>query len=383
MKIATMVRGYIAAPRPKDIVYAPIDLAVAISEQLTKRGHGVTYFGPTGTHMQANVETLGLAPLVQNQQDFNALLHNVDLMVHGMPAMREYYYALDMFQRASAGEFDLLYFNHPEVALPYARLFPDVPVVYTLHDPISDWYKEMFHLHRSPNQHFVSISNNQRRPAADLPYVGTIYNGVDTDLFAYEKEHDEYLLFVGRIVPEKGVREAVEIAQMSGRRLLIIGPVTPDHQGYFDRYIKPHLNENILYLGFMEQPETVRYYQKAKALLMPIQWEEPFGLTMTEAMACGTPVLAMNRGSVSEVVVNGKTGFIVNTVAEMADAVEKTNQINPLDCRNHVKDNFSIAKMVDGYETAFQTITETHKQSPKARLKKAMKKVKQSTLLSR
>lgn len=385
MNIGVMARGYITAPRPKDIVYAPIDLAVAISEHLTERGHNVTYFGPNGTHMQAGVETHGLAPLVQDQQDFNELLHNIDLMTHGMPASREHYYALDMFQRARAGEFDALHFHHPEVALPYARIFPEVPVVYTLHDPISNWYKDMFQMHYSPNQYFISISENQRRPAPDLPYARTVYNGTDTDLFSYEAEHDEYLLFVGRIVPEKGIKEAVEIAQATKHRLFIIGPTYNDRNEAYERFVKPHLNDRILHLGFLEQQQVVPYYQKAKALLMPIQWEEPFGLTMIEAMSCGTPVIALNRGSVPEVVNHKKTGFVVHTVSEVIKAVSKVHEINSMDCRRHVEEHFSIPKMVDGYEAAFQEIIDTHtrNKSPKTRLKKAMERVKRPSILSR
>lgn len=383
MNIATMVRGYITAPHPKDIIYAPIDIAITLSEQLTKRGHHVTYFGPTGTNMEAAIETHNLPPLVRDQQSFQELLHNVDLMVHGMPASREHFYALDMFKRARAGEFDLLHFHHPEVALPYAKLFPDVPVVFTLHDPVSEWYKDMFELHTSPNQHFISISNNQRRTAPDLPYAATIYNGTNTELFTYEEDRDGFLLFAGRLVAEKGIKEAVEVAQMTNHRLLIIGPTYNDNRSAFDRFVKPHLNEKILYLGFLEQSQVVPYYQKAKALLIPIQWEEPFGLTMIEAMSCGTPVLAMNRGSVPEIIADSKTGFIVNSVAEMAEAVGKVDQIQAQDCREYVQERFSNERMVDDYEKAFVEILASKKMSAKSQLRKVIKRVKKSTLLSR
>lgn len=356
MNIAVMVRGYLTAPQPKDIIYAPIDLAIAICEQLTKRGHGVTFFGANGSHMQATVETLNLPPLVHNQQEMSELMAGNEAMRHYHPALYESQYALEMFKRADAAEFDLLYFHHPEVALPYAKLFPHVPVVYTLHDPLTDWYKEMFAMGASPNQHFVSISDSQRRPALDLPYAATIYNGIDVEQYAFEPEHDDYLLFAGRMVTEKGIKEAVEIAQQTDHRLLMIGPVYDDNRETFDCCVKPHLNERILYLGYMERHEIVRYYQKAKAFVAPIQWEEPFGLTSVEAMACGTPVLAMNRGAMSEVVKNGKTGFVVNTVAEMVEAVGKIGTIDRQACRDHVAKNFSTDKMVNGYEAVFKKI---------------------------
>jgi glycosyltransferase involved in cell wall biosynthesis len=357
MKVATMVRGYIPAPRPVDMVYAPIDLAVAITERLNERGHTVTYFGPNGTHMCAPVETLNLRPLVHNYEEFKKFLTNTDMLSNSVPAVWDQFFVREMFERARRGEFDLLHFHHPEVALPFVRLYPEVPVVYTLHDPVnSPWGRELLEMYYTPNQFYISISNNQRIPAPDLPYVDTIYNGVDLELFSYSNEPDDYLLFAGRIVPEKGVKEAIQVAQATDQRLLIIGPVYDGEQDYFDQYIKPHLNEKILYLGFVEREQVVRYYQKAKALLMPIQWEEPFGLTMIEAMACGTPVLAMRRGSVEEVVDNGKTGYIVDSITEMSDAVANIPKIKRKNCREHVQKNFSLKTMVDGYENAYKTV---------------------------
>ncbi len=357
MKIAMMVRGYIPSPRPNDIIYAPIDLAVSIAQGLTARGHDVTYFGPQGTDIPGvKTETLQFRPLVHNQKEFGELVNDTEKLMHYIPELWDKRYVIEMFDRAEAGDFDVLHFHHPEAALPQATQRSTVPVVYTLHDPVYDWYRELFELYASPNQHFISISNNQRRDAPDLPYAATVYNGVDTSLWAYASKHEDYLLFAGRIVPEKGIKEAIQVAQKTKHRLLIIGPVYDDHREYFDQYIKPHLNDKILYLGFMEQAQLVKYYQKAKAFLMPIQWEEPFGLTMAEAMACGTPVIALRRGSVPEVVVDGKTGFIVDSITEMAEAVGKIDEIKRKDCRDHVLENFSIEKMVDAYEQAFKDI---------------------------
>ncbi|HEX6258518.1 MAG TPA: glycosyltransferase family 4 protein [Candidatus Saccharimonadales bacterium] len=353
MKIATMVRGYLPAPRPADMVYAPIDLAVAISEQLTKRGHTVTYYGPNGTHLCADVETQNLRPLVHNYEEFAGLLKNIDALSHNIPGIWDNFLVKDMFERARKKEFDLLHFHHPESALPYVHLYPDVPVVYTLHDPIGPLFREVLEMYHTSSQFFVSISDNQRIPAPDLPYMATVYNGIDTELFSFTEEKDDYLLFAGRIVPEKGVKEAIQIAQQTDNRLLILGPVYSDQQEYFEQHVKPHLNEKILYLGFVERDAAVRYFQKAKAFLMPIQWEEPFGLTMVEAMACGTPVIALRRGSVPEVIAHRKTGFIVDSVAEMIEAVQNIKKIKARDCRKHVEEFFSIPKMVDGYEQAF------------------------------
>lgn len=357
MRIATMVRGYIPAPRPTDLVYAPIDLAVEITERLTRRGHQVDFFGPNGTHLDASaIETLNLRPLAHNVTEFRQLLENPDLMTHYVPGLWDSFLVREMFERAQRGEYDLLHFHHPETALPYVHLYPNVKVVYTLHESLSPLYREVLEMFMSDNQYYVSLSDNQRINAPDLPYVETIYNGVDTKLFEFSAEREDYLLFAGRIVREKGVYEAIKVAQLTDSRLFIIGPTYPDQQDYFDQYIKPHLDDKIVYLGFMPHEDLPRYFQKAKAFLMPIQWEEPFGMTMAESMSSGTPVLAFNRGSASEVVKDGVSGYVVNNIAEMVEALGKVDAIDPKACHDYAVERFSFDKMVDGYEATFKRI---------------------------
>ena len=356
MKIAMMVRGYLPVPRPVDIVYAPIDLSVAIGEGLTKRGHKVDFYAPKGSHLKIKVEHLNLRTLVSNQKDFHRFISQPDLLSHYVLNLWDTYLVSEMFKRAANGEYDLLYFAHPEVALPFVKLYPKVPVVYTLHDPIHEWYREIFNLYKSPNQHFISISNSQRRSAPRLHYAATIYNGVDSSLFTYNPKPDDYLLYVGRVVREKGVKEAIQIAQRTNNKLLIIGPTYPDKLRYFNTHVKPHLNRSIRYLGYIPQNQLMPYYQKAKAFLAPLQWEEPFGLTLIESMACGTPVIALDRGSAPELISNGKTGYVVKTIGQMVEAVKKIDNIKREDCRRHIEDKFSIDKMVSGYENTFKSI---------------------------
>lgn len=366
MKIAMMVRGYIPAPTPSDMIYAPIDLAVQVAQGLTKRGHKVSFFGPLGTHIQGvDVKTLRLPPLVREQKEFSELVHDIAKQMHYIPGLWDAKLANAMFERATKKEYDLLYFAHPETALPLACNNPKVPVAYTLHDPISDLSREVFDMYQSQNQHFISISNNQRRDGPDLNYCDTIYNGIDLDKYTFFEDHEDYLMIAGRIVPDKGFKEAIEIAQATDHRLLIIGPVYDDHKDYFDRHIKPHLNDKILYLGFMEKEQLIKYYQKAKAFVLPLQWEEPFGLVMVEAMACGTPVIVLRRGSAQEVVVDKKTGFVCDHTQDMIDAVGKVDEIDRKACRKHVEDNFSIDRMVDNYEAAFRSLIDKRKQPTK------------------
>ena len=368
-----MVRGYLPLPRPNDMVYAPIDLAGALAEGLSARGHQVDFYGPLGSESaSAQIVTRNLRPLATSNQEFQALLASGEQMNHYLLSLWDTYLAEEMFERARAGEYDLLHFQHAEVALPLASRYRDVPVIYTLNDPIYPWYKELFELYASPNQHFISISNNQRRDAPDLNYVRTVYNGIDTDDFRFSAEHEDYLLFTGRIVPEKGVKEAIQVAEATDHRLLIVGPVPPHAQGYFDQYIKPRLSDRVLYLGFIERDKILPYYQKATALLMPIQWEEPFGLTSVEAMACGTPAIAIARGSMPEVIKHRKTGYLVEGVGEMIEAVRKVNRIDRRACRDHVKANFALKQMVEGYEAAYQQVLTAR--SPGLKIRQDLKK---------
>jgi glycosyltransferase involved in cell wall biosynthesis len=358
LRVAMMVRGYVPVPRPSDIIYAPIDLAASLADGLSAKGHHVDFFGPNGTSLsKASVQSRNLRPLVQNSESFQELLGKANESTnHYVPNLWDTYLAEEMFRRAYRGEYDLLHFHHPEVALPLAQRYKTVPVIYTLHDPVYPWYKEIFELYDSPNQHFVSISNNQRRDAPDLNYAATVYNGISTEDFSFSAEHEDYLLFTGRIVPEKGVKEAIQVAEATGHRLLIIGPVPPSSQGYFDQYIKPYLNEKILYLGYIERQQILPYYQKAMALLLPLQWEEPFGLTAIEAMACGTPVIAISRGSMPEIIKDGKTGYLVASIGEMIEAVGKINKLDRRTCREHVKSNFALKQMVEAYEKTYQHV---------------------------
>lgn len=373
LSIAMMVRSYIPWPRPIDMIYAPIDLAIATAKGLAERGHKVTVFAPLGSQVYGEnitIESLNLRSLVNNQEEFTTMLTDIDRLMHDFPGLWDRYMSNEMFRRANAGEFDVLHFHHPEVAMSRAVDYPKIPVVYTLHDPVGAYYREVFDLYQSPNQRFVSISNNQRRDAPDLPYIGTVYNGTDTKLFEFHPEAEDYLLYAGRITPEKGIREAIQVARGAKKRLLIIGPVPDDekHRGYFDQYIKPELDDKILYLGRVDQDRLPAYYQKAIALLTPVQWEEPFGLTTIEAMACGTPVISLKRGAASEIIENGKNGFICDSIHGMVEAVEKVDSIDRRACRTRIERKFSLKQMVDGYEKVLCEAVESMKPSYRSQL---------------
>lgn len=346
-----MVTGHFTTPPPKGVVYAPMDIAVEVVEGLAARGHKIDFYGPKGTKVEgAKVIDCGLEALQGKGKKILGSQGARNIERDKIFSLWDQYLISEMFAAAEK-KYDILHIHPIDRALPMGMANRDIKVAYTLHDPIYPWRAEMFKMFESPNQGLVSISDSQRKPAPDLNYINTVYNGIKMDEFKFSDTDDGYLLFVGRITPEKGVAEAVEAAVRSGERLIIIGPA-PENE-YWNERIKPYLGDKIKHLGFVPRKELFKYYRKAKALLFPIQWEEAFGLVMTEAMACGTPVIGFKRGSVPEVIEDKKTGFVVKDVDHMVEAIKKLGLINRADCRKRVEDNFSTEKMVDGYEKAF------------------------------
>jgi len=352
-----MVTGHFTTPPPEGIIYAPMDIAVEISEGLTKRGHLVDFYGPQGTNVKVNkVISDGLKALNQPEGEAIKKGPNVgNAEINKIFNLWDQYLIAQMYKAAENGEYDLLHIHPVDRALPLALSHPKIPTVYTLHDPIYPWRGDIFRLFSTPNQYYISISDAQRKPAPDLNYLATIYNGIDLNLFPFSETAEDFFLFVGRITPEKGVAEAIEAARIADVNLVIVGP--PITGPYWEERIRPYLGEKIKYVGHVPYRELCQYYQKARAILVPIQWEEPFGLVMIESMACGTPVIAFRRGSVPEVIKDKKTGFIVENVNEMAEAIKKIESIKRKNCREHVEKNFGIDKMIDSYEKEFLRLT--------------------------
>lgn len=359
LKIATMVTGHFVIPQPKGVVYAPLDLAVDITKGLTARGHEISFYAVQGSNIPGlNFKTLSLEPLKQKWAQLMKE-NNGDINENSKGRIEivwEQYIIAEMFRAQAKERYDLLHIHPVDAALSLARCHEKIPVVYTLHDPIYSWRKTLYETFVTNNQWYVAISEAQRRPAPDLPYLATIQHGVNTSTIPFSPEPGSYLLFVGRIIPRKGVAEAVAVARQLDEKLLIVGPI--DDQQYWETSIKPFLNDKIVHVGYVDHADTYKYFKEAKALLFPIKWEEPFGLVMIEAMACGTPVIAFRRGSVPEVVVDGKTGFIIETAEQMVEAVKKIPHIDRAQCRKHVETNFSQDKMIDRYEKAYYELLE-------------------------
>lgn len=358
LRIATMVTGHYTIPAPDGIVYAPMDVAAEISQGMVEKGHEVTFYAPEGSHVSGvTMKSDGILPL---KEQWDHLLEGytvTDIRSGNIETIWDQLLIANMFRAAEKGEFDLLHIHPVIPALPLSISNPSVPVVYTLHDPVRKWRYNLMQKFTSPNQWYVSISDAQRVPAPDLNYIRTVYNGVNVEDIPFSDKKGSHLLFVGRIIPNKGVVEAIETAHRLNEKLIIIGPNDTDPE-YWEKQVKPMMSDNIVHLGFVDRKDLYQYYQDAKALLFPIQWEEPFGLVMIEAMSTGTPVVAFGRGSVPEVIKDGVTGYIVHSLDEMVDAVTNIDSIDRAECRKQVENNFSLQHMVDGYEHVYQSIVD-------------------------
>lgn len=255
----------------------------------------------------------------------------------------------EVFERAH--EFDLIHNHFDFLPLTYSALV-STPVVTTIHGFSSP---KILPVYRKYDRRvfYVSISNADRAP--DLTYIATVYHGIDLQMFTFRDQPEDYLLFFGRIHPDKGTAEAIEIARRAGKRLLLAGII--QDRGYWERDVAPHLDgDRIRYLGSAGPQLRDRLLGGALALLHPIRFAEPFGLSVVEAMACGTPVIAFSRGSMPELLRHGETGFLVSGVEEAVEAVRRIPSLDRRRCRREAEERFSSERMVEDYLRVYRQI---------------------------
>ncbi|HSX42189.1 MAG TPA: glycosyltransferase family 4 protein [Candidatus Saccharimonadales bacterium] len=363
MKIAKFITAKYAFPYPDGHVFAPYDVADSLTRGLLDQGHDVTWFAPKGTKTPATLIDCGFTAMF-DRPDWQQM---PPTMKHEMAIWGDGVFLSHL--ATIADQFDVIHLDTFLLALPFARLVKDKPIVLTLHNPLDVPNIPMnvdAHLDLQ-NLHFVSISQAQRQPLPQAPWAATIYHGLATKNYPWQEKSDDRWLFVSRIIPQKGAHIAAKLAQELNEPLDIIGPIDQRDQAYFDEQIKPFVDgKQVRYLGAKAHNELPVYYAKAKGFLFPIQKTEAFGLVVIEALAAGTPVVAFNLGSMSELITSGKDGFVVETEAEMAEAMKKIATISRAACRQTVIDRFSEERVVNDYIKLFESIrtTTTAKQSP-------------------
>ncbi len=250
-----------------------------------------------------------------------------------------------------ANEFDIIHNQFDFLPLTYSQL-TKTPVITTIHGISSEKIVPVYKKYNGKVK-YVSISNADRHPSLD--YVKTIYHGINIEQFLFQPNPEDYLLFFARIDHQKGAAEAIRIAKATGYKLILAGRAYDKE--YFDQEVAPHLDNNqIVYAGNVGSEERNRLLGGAKALLHLINFDEPFGLSVIEAMACGTPVIAMSRGSMPEIILDKKTGFLIHNTEEVIQAVKQIEQIDRYACRREVEERFTAARMAQDYLQAYQQI---------------------------
>lgn len=317
--------------------YGPWEqVASNIAEGMLAQGMDVTLFATSDSITEGKLASASALPYAEDPE--------IDAKVV------ECLHISELMERAA--EFDVIHNNFDFLPLTYSRLIK-TPMVTTIHGFSSPKILPVYKKYNDSG-YYVSISNSDKSP--ELEYAATVYNGVNTVEFGFNPEPGEYLLFFGRIHKEKGVFEAIQIARKAKRKLIISGMI--QDQEYFDRKVKPYISDDIIYVGNSGSDVRNRLLGGAMALLHPISFDEPFGLSVAEAMICGTPVIAFNRGSMPELIQHEKTGFLVKSVEEACEAVNSIASINRLDCREWAVSKFSREKMIEGYLRVYKMAAE-------------------------
>jgi glycosyltransferase involved in cell wall biosynthesis len=315
--------------------YGPWEqMASNLTEELVKAGLDVTLFATGDSVTAARLD----AVVGQAYEEDKNLDAKVVECLHISNLMEQ------------ANSFDIIHNHFDFLPLTYSSLI-GTPLITTIHGFSSE---KIIPVYKKYNQqgYYVSISNADRHP--ELDYLATVYNGLNAADFAFNETPDDYLLFFGRIHPHKGTAEAIQIALATGKKLLIAGII--QDEGYYREQVEPHLNDNIVFLGAAGPEKRNELLGNALSLLHPINFEEPFGLSVAEAMLCGTPVIAFNKGAMPELIVNKKTGFLVDDVESAIGAVAQLNTIDRIECRSHAMAKFSSAKMAEDYIALYHKI---------------------------
>jgi glycosyltransferase involved in cell wall biosynthesis len=314
-----------------------------LTDELIRRGHDVTLFASGDSQTSARLEPCCDRGLRLDPDVTDYLAYTVT--------------QLDAVYRR-AEDFDLIHNHVDYFAFPVAEVCP-TPTLTTTHGRLD--LPEVRRVYRTfPALPLVAISEDQRASLPGVNWINVVYNAIDLAHFRFRETPGDYLVFLGRISPEKRPDRAIELARDVGMRLVIAAKVDPVDQEYFDHAIAPLIQANpslIEFVGEVDERGKDALLGGAYAYLFPIDWPEPFGLTMAEAMATGTPVVAIRTGSVPEVVVDGVTGFTRETLHDLAEAIPQVKDLDRRACRAHVERRFSPAAMTDGYERAYAEIT--------------------------
>jgi len=325
-------------------------VVASLVDDLVKRGHEVTLIaaGPPGTRASRHITTYPEPP--------------TEFL--GSSPMPEVIHAAQAAEAIEALDLDLVH-DH-SLAGPLLARSRDIPTLATIHGPALGDNGDYF-AHLGDTVDLVSISRAQRADAPHLNWVGTVYNAIDMSSFPFRDTKERDVLWMGRFCPEKGAHIAIAAARRAGRRIVLAGKLNePAEKEFFDNEVRPLLGSDAEYVGEADAALKRELYARSSCLVFPISWDEPFGMVMVEAMACGTPVVATRRGSVPEVVDDGRTGIIVDDFDELPAAIARADGLEPWACRARVAARFDLPVMGAGYEQTYHRVLERSRQSRSA-----------------
>lgn len=338
MRIAQVAPLYESVP-PK--LYGGTERVVSyLTEELVRQGHDVTLFASGDSLTQARLIPLCPQALRLNPVCIDPFAHHILMLEQVLE---------------HSHEFEMIHFHIDYLHFPWSRR-SNVPQVTTLHGRLD--IPDLAPLYREFREMpVVSVSDAQRRPLEWLNWQATIHHGLPPDLYRFHGRPGEYLAFVGRISPEKGIDRGIDIAKRIGIKLKIAAKVDRVDQEYFERVIKPLMDPAVVeYIGEIGDHEKDEFLGKALALLLPLNWPEPFGVVMIEALACGTPIIAFRCGSVPEVVEHGITGFVVDNVEAAVSALRNIGTLCRATCRKTFDNRFTVARMCEGYVNVYERL---------------------------
>jgi glycosyltransferase involved in cell wall biosynthesis len=321
---------------------------------LANLGHQITLFCSAGSTIKhQNIQTIFSSPYPTISKPGENRLWEAKEMLTVLARQAEFD-LVHMFYEPVVCAFEIE--GHQVNLLPFFQ----VPVVCSFRNLTSidshiAYYRENSQMLKGVTKIFLS-----RKQKSYLPFLGkskVIYNGLDLDRYTWQARKDDYLLFLGRITPGKGVLEAIRVARRVGGRLIIAAKICAGDRDFYEKQVRPLIDgRRIRYVGEVGFADKVRYLSQAKAVLFPITWEEPFGLVVAEALACGTPVISFRRGAMPEIIQDGRSGFVVDTEDEMACRVSDLSKIKPADCRRRVESKFTLQRMLDEYLAVYNSL---------------------------
>ncbi len=334
MRIAQVAPLWIPVP---PYTYGGTELIVSwLCDELVRRGHEVTLFATEDSKTSAHLIPVWPRSLWRAKLKTPHAVYS--LLYEKLISLQD--------------NFDIIHDHCEFYTTPYTR-FLKPKIVTTLHHPLTEETTILYK--KFPNINFVSISKNQRRSGPGINIVKTIYHGLPIERYQFNPTPQNYILWLSKIAPEKGIAEAIDIAKLSGENLIISGNILPNYADYFNFRIKPLINgKKIQFAGASDFKKKIELIKNAKVFIFPVKRPEPFGLVVIEAMACGTPVIAYKEGAMPELIEDGKTGFLVSSVEQACQALKKIKTISRNDCQEHIKKNFNLKRMVNRYEKLYK-----------------------------